>query len=418
MQSTTMDDPDYLTRDEAIKALRIKADTLYAYVSRGLLRRLKDPQSRRSLYLREDVDRLKSRHPGQPVRTAAAARALRWGEPVIDTSISRLDAAGPHYRNRDAIALARSGVSFEAVAHLLLSGIWQPGIDAWPRLETPVDVRRTIATDMKGVTPAELNMAFARVVLSLGMHHRGARELMGDNGDSGRLVIQTLVGCMGYLSPLQKFVARREGEPIAAHLVRACGSPLTEQAVLAVNQVLIILADHELATATFVSRVAASTHNDLFCCIGAALCAHAGSSTAAATWTVEERLFEPLSKRSWADMQKLVRERGTALFGFNHPLYAKGDPRADYILGLIATLTTRSRKVAQLRRFLDEARLSTAAAPGIAVALALLARALDMPRGAAMAIWTISRTAGWIAHAIEQRTQGFMLRPRARYVAR
>ncbi|NYT56731.1 hypothetical protein H0A69_19635 [Eoetvoesia caeni] len=39
-----------------------------------------------------------------------------------------------------------------------------------------------------------------------------------------------------------------------------------------------------------------------------------------------------------------------------------------------------------------------------------------MSPGGALALWTLSRSAGWIAHALEQRTQGFMLRPRARFV--
>nr|WP_083851280.1 citrate/2-methylcitrate synthase [Pusillimonas noertemannii] len=54
--------------------------------------------------------------------------------------------------------------------------------------------------------------------------------------------------------------------------------------------------------------------------------------------------------------------------------------------------------------------------PGIAVALVILARSVGMPRDGASVLWILSRSVGWMAHALEQRTQGFMLRPRARYV--
>ncbi|MBP0623688.1 hypothetical protein J8I82_27725 [Cupriavidus sp. LEh25] len=83
-------------------------------------------------------------------REQAAASALRWGAPVISTSIGFIDDEGPVYRNRRASDLARSGARFEAVAHLLLTGVWQPGIEAWPRFEIPSDVRRRLIAECKG----------------------------------------------------------------------------------------------------------------------------------------------------------------------------------------------------------------------------------------------------------------------------
>ena len=115
-------------------------------------------------------------------------------------------------------------------------------------------------------------------------------------------------------------------------------------------------------------------------------------------------------------MHALVKQRGTTLFGFNHPLYPSGDPRADYLLELVSRLKPTDPKVPMVLRFLEQARTESAVLPGIAVALVVFARALGMPSGAASALWIISRSAGWIAHALEQRTQGYMLRPRARFV--
>ena len=55
-------------------------------------------------------------------------------------------------------------------------------------------------------------------------------------------------------------------------------------------------------------------------------------------------------------------------------------------------------------------------APSMEVGLVMLAEALGLPRGAASAVFAVGRSAGWVAHVLEQREQGHLLRPRARYV--
>src|SRR5258705_152521 len=73
---------DWLGSAEAAARLGVKAETLYAYVSRGLLRSERVRGSRTARYLRGDVERL-------------AARARRTGpsgpELVVDSEITLLD---------------------------------------------------------------------------------------------------------------------------------------------------------------------------------------------------------------------------------------------------------------------------------------------------------------------------------------
>jgi citrate synthase len=64
----------------------------------------------------------------------------------------------------------------------------------------------------------------------------------------------------------------------------------------------------------------------------------------------------------------------------------------------------------------DAARQQRLPGPNVDLGLVALTSALGLPRGSAMAIFAIGRTAGWLAHALEQRATGVMLRPRARYV--
>ncbi|MBK9278998.1 MAG: hypothetical protein IPM93_30100 [Candidatus Obscuribacter sp.] len=56
--------------------------------------------------------------------------------------------------------------------------------------------------------------------------------------------------------------------------------------------------------------------------------------------------------------------------------------------------------------------------PNLDVGLAAVTYALNLPQGAGSAIFAVSRSAGWIAHAIEQRLYGGVIRPRARYIGK
>src|SRR5262245_25646172 len=118
--------PDLSAREAAAR-LGVKLPTLYAYVSRGLLRSLPGRAGRARRYLRADVEALRARGP--PLR--AAAGAPRWGEPIPESAITAMPPEGPAYRGRLAADLARSGVPFEAAAELLWSGMLPEAAPRW-----------------------------------------------------------------------------------------------------------------------------------------------------------------------------------------------------------------------------------------------------------------------------------------------
>jgi citrate synthase len=115
----------------------------------------------------------------------------------------------------------------------------------------------------------------------------------------------------------------------------------------------------------------------------------------------------------------VIRERlarGEPVPGFGHPLYPAGDPRARLLLDEAHAYAPRHRGLATivaLARAMDDAGREP---PTVDFGLVGAALALDLPPGSAGALFAVGRSAGWIAHALEQRAQGFMLRPRARYV--
>jgi len=96
---TALHDADeFLTAQEASDVLGIKISTLYTYVSRGLLRPVRQPQRKENRYQRSEVEGLKVRSSARQGHGAVAATAMRWGQPVMDTGICEISDEGPRYR--------------------------------------------------------------------------------------------------------------------------------------------------------------------------------------------------------------------------------------------------------------------------------------------------------------------------------
>jgi citrate synthase len=102
--------------------------------------------------------------------------------------------------------------------------------------------------------------------------------------------------------------------------------------------------------------------------------------------------------------------------GFGHPLYPRGDPRARLLLGEVRRTWPGSDVVALADALQRAGRSVVGEHPTIDIALVILRRALALPPDAALTLFAIGRTAGWIAHAIEQYEGGRLIRPRATYV--
>src|SRR5690242_18871330 len=103
----------YLTARETAERLGVKLDTLYAYVSRGLLRSVAMTDSRERHYSADEVERF--------LLGRRADRAREALMPVIDTGISLIDNGRFYYRGADALTLA-DAARLEDVAALLWGG--------------------------------------------------------------------------------------------------------------------------------------------------------------------------------------------------------------------------------------------------------------------------------------------------------
>src|SRR5258705_13144717 len=112
----------WLSAAEASRLLGVTRATLYAYVSRGFVRsQASSGASRERTYSHDDVQRLRRRTEERRAPDKAAARALQWGMPILESSIALIDGRRLYYRGLDAATLARSR-SLEEVAALIWTG--------------------------------------------------------------------------------------------------------------------------------------------------------------------------------------------------------------------------------------------------------------------------------------------------------
>jgi citrate synthase len=408
---------DALPAEEAAALLGVKPATLYAYVSRGLVSSV-GAGGRSRLYLRRDLERLRARRdapedPATPPAIPGSAGALRWGEPVLDSAITAIGAAGPRYRGRPAVDLARSNAPFEDVAEHLWGSptadphAWRPGTLGLPR-------RALAALAPVGTPPLA---ALAVAVPALAAADPGRFDLRPEASRArARDLVARMAACLGLGLEADGVEAAIAAASMALAVCRALGARASAGAVGAVNRALVLSADHELNTSAFAARVAASAGADLYACVSAGLAAWSGPRHGAAADRIEALVAEARAPDRAAATVRERQRRGEAIPGFGHPLYPAGDPRAVPLLEAAAALAPRDRGVRTLLAVIQAVRDVGGHAPSIDTGVVAVALAIGAPPGSAAGIFAIGRTAGWVAHALEQQAQGTLLRPRARYV--
>src|SRR5215207_8252125 len=111
----------WISLDEACRLLKVRPQTVYAYVSRGKVEVAPDPaDTRRSLYRAEDVAGLAKRKQAGRKHETLAANTLFGAEPSIPTALSTFFRGHLYYRGRDAVSLAASA-DLEEVTRLMWS---------------------------------------------------------------------------------------------------------------------------------------------------------------------------------------------------------------------------------------------------------------------------------------------------------
>ncbi|MDQ1398058.1 MAG: citrate synthase [Acidimicrobiaceae bacterium] len=417
-----------ITTAEAARRLGVKQETLYAYVSRGLLTSRRTPGGRGSMFDAAEVEALATGS-----RRAPKSGALNV---VIASGITEVTDGMIRFRGLDAVEAART-LPFEAVAAWLWSGTrWDgvgfsapsavldlgrraasllpPGARSIQRLQAATIACATADPLAGDVRPASAAAA-GRVLLAV-----LAEVLPVDDRAAGRVAVRATVRAAdrGPARASTK-TATPPGRALASRLwPRLTPLPPTPSAIAALNGALVLLADHDLATSTFAARVAASTRASPYAVVAAGLAALDGWYHGAASAAVHD-LFVAAGNDGVDQAIRSALRADATLPGFGHPLHPTGDPRA----GALLEVVTRARgidrnRLALARRVLRTVERREPTAPNIDAALATLAYCTGMARDAGEAIFAIARTAGWIAHAIEEYSETpLRLRPQSAALA-
>ena len=380
-----------LTSRQAADRLGIKLDTLYAYVSRGRLRSVSVPGSRERRYRVEDVEVLRDTRDGEKVVRGTDPEALM---PVIGSSICLIENGRLYYRGKDAIRLSDSA-TLEEIAALLWRD--EEGSNLADADRPGSSFGETSISGLIERCQIRLSTLADEDLPALDLTRAGVIR-------TGRRILRELAACVVLRTPLH--------EPVHRQLAAAWRLDKARAGIL--RRCLVLIADHEFNASTFVARCVASTGATPYAVVSAALSALSGRRHGGASARAEALLVEIARGGDPMAVMAGRLARGEALPGFGQFLYPAGDPRAAAILDAVARALPETRTL--IETVAGAGTRLTGRHPNVDFALAAAATALGLPQNAAVALFIIGRTVGWIAHAIEQYESGTLIRPRARYV--
>jgi citrate synthase len=375
----------WLTSDQAAAALGVRRSTLYSYVSRGLVTRgfARDGAGHRvSTFDRSEVVALAA------ARTRPRAGAL----PVlIESDVSALDAGGAlTLRGRPLGDVVAAG-SFEDAAALVLQA--GPG---WPSLPP---AWRCSADARAGHAGRRADGIRAAVLAAAARDPERADLSAGHCRLVGMLAVEA--GCVA-VSGLTA-----ESGSVAVRLGAALAGSGDLALVRCLDVALTVLIDHELTASTLAARAAAGVRADPWMAILAGQCAMSGPAQAGAS------RHTAVAVRRWLD--GIPPRPDEPLPGFGHRVYTGPDPRCDLLLAEVAGLD--AGLVAEAERLCVEAARTRGAYPNVDLALAALILAAGLDPDGGEVIFTLARTIGLAAHAMEEYPQGLRLRLRPRAMA-
>lgn len=384
-----------LSAAQVAARLGVKAETVYAYVSRGLLRRERD--SRGSTFDALEVEAFASgRRRTAPRTPTHPTTGMPLG--IVQTDIADIEDDELLYRGRRARDLMNQPFA-EVVAWLWdAERVDAPGpaigsaramVEALPLHAGSMDRLRAAVTGFAADDPLRYDAS----------------------ADTAHRIGWTLI------TGLPVALGGHPHADVARSLVSAWGPPTDAATIAAVNAALVLLIDHDLAVSTFAARVAASARADGYAAVSAALGAadsplHISAATRTARLLTRVRRGQEPERALTDSLQE-----GNGIPGFGHPLYSGGDDRAEALFPLLAELPDGERTMDAVRRLSDVVADRAGLRPNVDLALAALASGARLPEDAASTIFVLGRVAGWIAHiAAEYAEPAMRLRPRGEYV--
>ncbi|MCX4814397.1 citrate synthase [Streptomyces sp. NBC_01239] len=394
-----------LSTKETAELLGVKPDTVYAYVSRGQLSSRREPGGRGSTFDAKEVEALARRN-----RRESNGSSGSGGELSVRTRITLIEKDRYYFRGVDATELAARH-SYEEIAEWLWTGELRPGttftapkaavavarraVDALPEHAGPTDRLRVAAIAAATADPLRFDLSEDAVL------------------GTARILIPTLAAA---LPPVRR--THRDEGPLAHRLwARLSGRPADEASLHVLDKALGLLVDHDLAASTLAVRVAASARAHAYAAVSSGLGVLEGPLHGAASGLAHRLLLDVLDQGTAAPVIADELRSGRRIPGLGHRLYPGEDPRARALFALLEDIPGAAPALAAARDIVATTARHTPLHANVDLALAVFTVSSGMPSTAGETVFAVARTAGWIAHALEEYGERpLRMRPSGHYV--
>ncbi len=198
------------------------------------------------------------------------------------------------------------------------------------------------------------------------------------------------------------------------------GNEPTEIQIKALNQYLVLLADHGFNASTFSARVTAGTLANLHAAITSAMGTLSGPLHGGANERAMNMIIEVGKPDNAAKFVQNSIEKKQRIMGFGHRVYKVDDPRAPILKDMSKKIWQEKGDMTLFETAEAIEREVKTSKPGLITNVdfysATLLYGIGVPPDLFTPLFAMSRVAGWTAHTIEQYGNNRLIRPRARYV--